>query len=115
MPVGALTVNLTSDSAGAGGKREEHFEHFYLKFPSYTSPPSSHIITLCAKSLCRNSLVIQTVKNLLTVQETKGQENPLEKGMAIPLHYSCLENSMDREGWWTTVHGVTKSWTRLSG
>ena len=21
---------------------------------------------------------------------------------------------MDREAWWATVHGVTKSWTRLS-
>ena len=21
---------------------------------------------------------------------------------------------MDRGGWWATVHGVTKSWTRLS-
>ena len=28
-----------------------------------------------------------------------------------PLHYSCLENSMDRGPWWTTVHGVAKSWT----
>ena len=28
--------------------------------------------------------------------------------------YSCLENSMDRGAWWTTVHGVTKSWIRLS-
>ena len=26
-----------------------------------------------------------------------------------PLQYSCLENSMDRG-----VHGVTKTWTRLS-
>ena len=25
------------------------------------------------------------------------------------LQYSCLENSMDREAWWPTVHGVTKS------
>ena len=96
MPVGALAVDLTSDSAGGEGKQEEHFEHFYLKFPSYTSPPSSHIFTLCAKSLCRNSLVVQTVKNLLAMQETKGQENLLEKGMAISLQYSCLENSMDR-------------------
>ena len=24
------------------------------------------------------------------------------------LQYSCLENSMDREAWWTTVHEVTK-------
>ena len=28
-----------------------------------------------------------------------------------PLQYSCLGNPMDRGGWWTTVHGVTKSWT----
>ena len=31
-----------------------------------------------------------------------------------PLQYSCLENSMDRRAWWATVHGVTRSWTRLS-
>ena len=24
------------------------------------------------------------------------------------LHYSCLENSMDRGGWQATVHGITK-------
>ena len=30
------------------------------------------------------------------------------------LQYSCLENSMDRGAWWATVHGVTKSRTRLS-
>ena len=26
-----------------------------------------------------------------------------------PLQYSYLENYMDREAWWTTVHGVPKS------
>jgi len=30
------------------------------------------------------------------------------------LQYSCLENSMDGGAWWATVHGVTKSWTRLN-
>ena len=30
------------------------------------------------------------------------------------LQYPCLENPMDRGAWWTTVHGVTKSQTRLS-
>ena len=30
-----------------------------------------------------------------------------------PFQYSCLENPMDRIAWWTTVRGVTKSWTRL--
>ena len=27
------------------------------------------------------------------------------------LQYSCLKNSMDREAWWATVHGVSKSQT----
>ena len=31
-----------------------------------------------------------------------------------PLQYSCLENPMDREGWWAAVHGVTNSWIWLS-
>ena len=31
-----------------------------------------------------------------------------------PLQDSCLENPMDREAWWVTVHGVTKSRTQLS-
>ena len=31
-----------------------------------------------------------------------------------PLQYSCLENPMDRGAWWAAVHGVAKSWTRLS-
>ena len=34
-------------------------------------------------------------------------------GHGNPLQYSCLENPMDRGAWWTTVHRVTKSWTRL--
>ena len=27
------------------------------------------------------------------------------------LQYSCLENTMDREAWQATVHGVVKNWT----
>ena len=29
-------------------------------------------------------------------------------GNGNPLQYSCLENPMDRESWWVTVHGVAK-------
>ena len=29
-------------------------------------------------------------------------------GNGNPLQYSCLENSMDREAWWATVHGGHK-------
>ena len=28
-------------------------------------------------------------------------------GCGNPLQYSCLENPMDKEVWWSTVHGVT--------
>ena len=35
------------------------------------------------------------------------------EGNGNPLQYSCLENSMDRGGWWAAVHGVAQSWTRL--
>ena len=31
-----------------------------------------------------------------------------------PLQYSCLENPMGGGAWWTAVHGVAKSQTRLS-
>ena len=44
------------------------------------------------------------------MQETEVQslcrEDPLEKEMAT--QYSCLENPMDRRGWWAIVHGVPK-------
>ena len=30
------------------------------------------------------------------------------EGNGNPLHYSCLENSMDREAWQATVHGVAR-------
>ena len=53
--------------------------------------------------LGRASLVAQMVKNLPAMQETwvqsLDQKDPLEKEMANPLQYSCLENSMDREAW----------------
>ena len=52
------------------------------------------------------------VKNLPAMQGTQilsmDWEDPLEKGMATH-SYSCLENSMDKGAWWTTVHGVAKS------
>ena len=39
---------------------------------------------------------------------------PGGEGNGNPLQYSCLENPMDGEAWWATVHGVAKSRTRLS-
>ena len=33
------------------------------------------------------------------------------EGNGNPLHYSCLDNPMDRGAWRATVHGVSKSRT----
>ena len=30
-----------------------------------------------------------------------------------PVQYSCLENPVDREAWWSTVHSVTQSQRQL--
>ena len=40
--------------------------------------------------------------------------SPGEGSAIYNLQYSCLENPMDRGACQATVHGVTKSWTRLS-
>jgi len=49
------------------------------------------------------SLEAQMVKNLPAMWETQvqslGQEDPLEKGMAIHSSNYCLENPMDRGPW----------------
>ena len=49
-----------------------------------------------------------------TLVQSLSQEDLLEKGMAHPLQYSYLENSMDKGFWQATVHGVAKNWTQLS-
>ena len=38
----------------------------------------------------------------------------IREGNGTPLQYSCLENPMDAGAWYAAVHGVSKSWTRLS-
>ena len=66
----------------------------------------------------RASLVAQRLKLLPAMWETwvrsPGWEDPLEKEMATHSSILGLENPMDREAWWATVHGVAKSRTRLS-
>ena len=58
------------------------------------------------------------VKCLPAMQETwvqsLGQEDPLEEGMATHSSILAQRIPMDRGVWWATVHGVTKSRTRLS-
>ena len=58
------------------------------------------------------------VKNPPAMRETwvrsLGWEDPLEKGMATRSSILAWGIPKDRGAWWTTVHGVTKSQTRLN-
>ena len=46
--------------------------------------------------------------------QSLGWEDSLEKGMAIHSSIVAWRIPMDRGHWWAIVHGVAKSWTRLS-
>ena len=58
----------------------------------------------------------QMVKNLPVMQKTwikdlgsiPGCGRSHKEGNGNPLQYSCLENPMDRGGWWATVRGVAE-------
>ena len=64
------------------------------------------------------SLVAQLVKNPPVMKKTPvqflGWEDPLEKEMATHSSILAWRIPMDRGAWPATVHGVAKSWTRLS-
>ena len=67
------------------------------------------------------SQMVLLVKNLPpSAGDTRDMGSILEWGRSPRVGYgnpcqsSCLENSMDRGAWQVTVHGVSKSRTRLS-
>ena len=55
------------------------------------------------------------VKNLLVSAGDTGDMGPIPGlgrspggGSGNPLQYSCLENLIDREAWWATIHGSSE-------
>ena len=66
----------------------------------------------------RVSLLAELVKNLPAMQETwvrcLGWEVPLEKEIVTHSSILAWRIPMDRDAWWATVPGVTKSRTQLS-
>ena len=64
-----------------------------------------------------DSLVAQMLESACSVGDLgliPGSRIFSGEGNGNPLQYSFLENPMDGGAWQATVHGVTKSWTRLS-
>ena len=59
------------------------------------------------------SVVKNPPANVGEVGSIPGSGRSPREGNSNPLQYSCLKNPTDREAWWTTVHGVAKSWTQF--
>ena len=59
------------------------------------------------KNLLANADDVRDMSSVPESGRSPGREND------NPLQYSCLESPIHRGAWWTTVHGVAKSGTRL--
>ena len=62
-------------------------------------------------------LVVQMIESVCNAGDlglTPGSGRSPGERNGNPLQYSYLENFMDRGAWRATVHGVTKSRTRLN-
>ena len=72
----------------------------------------------CSLAFIWASLIAQLVKTPPAMQETLvqflGREDPLQKGQGTHSSILAWRIPMDRGAQWATVHGFTKSWTRLS-
>ena len=94
-----------SDFPGGSDSKESAFNLWVGKSPWKRDrlPTPVFLGFLCGsagkESAC-NERVLSSISGL--------GRSPAE-GKGYPLQYSCLENTMDREAWWATVHGVAKS------
>ena len=57
-------------------------------------------MALVVKNLSANAGDIKDTGSVPGLGRSPGGEH------GTPLQYFCLENPMDREAWWATVHGV---------
>ena len=53
----------------------------------------------------------ESTRNARDLGSIPGLRRSPGEGNGNPLQCSCLENPMNGGVWWTTVHGITKSWT----
>ena len=89
--------------------------HKYLQLNPGTSPHcwEASVVFLCVLLPCPwASQVALVVQNLGSIP---GLGRSPEGEHGNPLHYSSLENLMDRGAWQATVHRVANSQTRLKG
>ena len=99
--------------------KRQHSQWFMLEQNLYSTIRSFLFFHLeCAFMLVMDFPCCSEVKastcNMGDLGSIPGSGRSLGEGNGNPLQYSCLENPMDKEAWWATVHAVAKSQTRLS-
>ena len=139
LPLSAYPSLLQQDKAPTSWKSSENSAHpapffpfafsFLLSLPKQTGkPPGKRSLHHCPFPT-RVPLLEKQIQMLGFPGGSDGKESAWNAGdpglipgsgrspgkrIGYPLLYSCLENSMDREACWGTVHRVAKSQTRLS-
>ena len=86
----------------------------FLSAPKFINITAYSLAVKTTSNCNASPLVAQPVKNVCNAGDSSsipGSERSPGEGNGNPLHYSCLENPMDRGAWWAIVHGVVKSWT----
>ena len=83
----------------------------WMKWLSSSSSSSSRILTL---GFPGGSVVKNLPVNAGDTSLIPGLGRCPREGSSHPLQYFCLGNPMNRQGWWATVHKVTKSRTQFS-
>ena len=103
------------------------YSSLYMLIPNYPFLPPFPLVII---SLSSNRLIYYYYRNgqlspkEIAIQERNSQieanqalgisRERIREGYGTPFQYSCLENPMDGRAWQAAVHGVAKSWTRLS-
>ena len=99
-----------------------HYAHYYIHYKLYKFIIHFIFCIICvtfnwsiiALGFSGSSNGKESTCNAGVPGSISGPGRSIEKGHGKPLQYSCLENFMDRRAWRATVHGIAKSWTRLS-
>ena len=99
-----------SDSAVSDSLWPHGLQHTRLPCPSPT--PRARSNTCPNQPMHLKALVAQMVKKSVCkagdLGLLPGSGRSSGEGNGSPLHYSCLENPMDRGAWRATAHGVTE-------
>ena len=91
-----------------------HFPYNHLNKASEDTVSSFSCSSVSDMGFSRGSAVKNLPPNAGSVGSIPGSGKSPGGGNGNPLQYSCLENSMDRGASGVAIHGVSRSWTRLS-